>query len=549
MSRVAACTLLLLIAASTAALAAETAASPPAGAGSFQLPDVSLPGAAAGAMSAGPVHVDRIVFKGNKALASKTLLATAAPYVGRDLSAAQIEELRELLTRQYTDRGYVNSGVMLDPAAPMHDGALHFLAVEGRIKDVRVRGLKRLRPAYVIDRLRGADDEILNVNLLRERFQRLLDDPLFTRLNSRILPGAELGEATLDLDVDRARPYALSVALNNYRPPSIGEKAYDVAGLVRDLSGWGDVLDADINGPIDGSGGLNYSAGWAVPLNRYYTQVSFRSSYSDTVVTEEPLEALDIKSRIERQELKLTQPLWISLVHQFNVGASVAYEKNSTSVAGLPFSFLPGAVQGVTRAVTARVAPDYSFRTEHQYLGVRLTFLHATLLDQSSTPATFAQPDHEYEVWTGQVHYLWDLPHTPLEFETRGTAQWTGARISDLHAIEVGGVDSVRGFREDELLLANVRNLNVDLRWLVMPNSGGLRPGLTLGTFFDWASGYDVGEPTTTFSSTGGTLRLKWTHLQADLAVGARLIHPSFVDQQHGSWQDHGIHAQVAWAL
>jgi hypothetical protein len=58
-----------------------------------------------------------------------------------------------------------------------------------------------------------------------------------------------------------------------------------------------------------------------------------------------------------------------------------------------------------------------------------------------------------------------------------------------------------------------------------------------------------MGEPTTTFSSTGGTLRLKWTHLQADLAVGARLIHPTFVDQQHGSWQDHGIHAQVAWAL
>ena len=99
-------------------------------------------------------------------------------------------------------------------------------------------------------------------------------------------------------------------------------------------------------------------------------------------------------------------------------------------------------VQGMTSAVTTRVAPDYSFRTEHQYLGVRLTFLHATLLDQSSNAAAFAQPDREYAVWTGQVHYLWELPRTPLELETRGTAQWTGARISDLHAIEVGGVDS-----------------------------------------------------------------------------------------------------------
>jgi hemolysin activation/secretion protein len=206
-------------------------------------------------------------------------------------------------------------------------------------------------------------------------------------------------------------------------------------------------------------------------------------------------------------------------------------------------------VQGMTSAVTTRVAPDYSFRTEHQYLGVRLTFLHATLLDQSSNAAAFAQPDREYAVWTGQVHYLWELPRTPLELETRGTAQWTGARISDLHAIEVGGVDSVRGFREDELLLANAHSINVDFRWLAMPKGSPRRPGLTPGTFFDWASDYDVGEPATTFSSTGVTLRMKWTHLQADLAVGARLIHPGFVDQQLGSWQDHGIHAQIASAL
>jgi hemolysin activation/secretion protein len=541
MTRVAACALLVwtVAATATAAMSADD--------GAFQLPQVTAPaGAVAGA---GSLHVERIVFKGNKALSSAALQAAARPYLGRDLSPAQVEELRVLLTHQYTDRGYVNSGVVLDPAAPAHDGVLQFLAIEGRIKEVRVRGLKRLRPAYVVNRLRGASDEILNVNVLRERFQRLLDDPLFTRINSRILPGDELGEATLDLDAQRARPWALSLALNNYRPPSIGEKGFDVAGLVRDLTGWGDVFDADINGPLQKSGGLSYSAGWAIPLNRYYTQVSFRSSYSDTVVTEEPLDALDIRSRIDRQELKLTQPLWVSLMQQFDIAASVAYEENTTSLLGMPFSFLPGAVQGETRAVTTRVAPDYSLRTEHQYLGVRVTLLHATLLDQSSGPAAFAQPDREYQVWTGQVHHLWQPAQVPLELETRATAQWTGARISDLHALEIGGVDSVRGFRENQLLLANVHSLNVDLRWLAVPYASTNHPAVTLGTFFDWASGYDVGEPATTLSSTGATLRVKWPHLQADVAFGARLIHPSFVDQQHGSWQDHGIHAQISSAL
>jgi len=42
---------------------------------------------------------------------------------------------------------------------------------------------------------------------------------------------------------------------------------------------------------------------------------------------------------------------------------------------------------------------------------------------------------------------------------------------------------------------------------------------------------------------------MMWPHLQADLAFEAQLIHPSFVEQHHGSWLDHGIHAQISSAL
>jgi hypothetical protein len=57
-----------------------------------------------------------------------------------------------------------------------------------------------------------------------------------------------------------------------------------------------------------------------------------------------------------------------------------------------------------------------------------------------------------------------------------------------------------------------------------------------------------MGEPKTTVS-TGITVRAKWSHLQSDLAVGIHLIRPTVVDQEHGSWQDHGMHAQIAATL
>jgi hemolysin activation/secretion protein len=494
--------------------------------------------AVAGSM-AGSMYVQRIVITGNRAIPSKLLQAAAAPYLNRELNAAQIAELLDLLTSQYIRRGYINSSVILDQATAAQDGVLRLKAVEGHITSIRVQGLERLRPAYVIDRLRASAQEIFNADVFRDRFQRLLDDPLFARINSRILPGELPEEAVIEVNAERSRPYALSVALNNYRPPAIGEKGYDVAGLVRDLTGWGDVVDADLNGPT--SGPVSYSAGWQLPLNRYLTQLSLRSSYSNSVISEEPLAPIDIKSQIERQELKVTQPLWAAHAQQLNFAVSAAYEKETASGANSAAS-LPGAVPGETRAFALRLAPDYSYRWEHQYLGASLTLLHADT-------ASLLQPDAHYWVSTGQLHHLWDLASAPLELETRATAQWTGARISDLHALPLGGVASVRGFREDELLLSNARSVNLDLRWLILAHASAATPALTCGTFFDWASGYDVSAPKTTLSSTGVTLRAKWSHLQADLAVGVHLIHPGFIDQEHGSWQDHGIHAQIASSL
>jgi hemolysin activation/secretion protein len=533
----------LLLAAGTAfAAEPETPAAPEA---AFKLPAVE----GANPSIAGPVHVERIEFRGNRVLDTSVLQAAAAPYLGRELNAAEIEELRTALTHQYTDRGYINSGVLLDPQTPYHDGVLSFLAVEGRIKQVRVHGQKGLRPAYVAERLIGSDDETLNINLLRERFQRLLDDPLFARVNSRIEPGADLGEAILDVDVERARPYSLAFALNNYRPPSIGEKAYDLSGEVRDLTGLGDLVDVDLTGPLNFTGGVGYSFSWVVPLNHYGTALSATVQRAETVVTEEPLTPLDIRSTIERQELKLTQPLWSTLSQQVSLGASIAHEENSTALDGTPFSFLPGASNGTTKSITERIIPDYSYRSAQQYWGVRVTLLRAFLLDYPSGPVAYTLPNQQYFLWTGQIHNLWEIPGSPFELDSRATVQRTDARISDLHALEIGGINSVRGFQENELLASNVDNFNVDFRWRALPAARGAVPGLTLGTFFDWAAGHDVGEPTDTFSSVGLTTRLKWPHVQVDFAYGARLIHPSFVDQEHGAWQDHGIHAQIAATL
>src|SRR5271167_3662266 len=86
--------------------------------------------AAVDQLESNPMRVDRISFRGESALPLSALQAVAAPYVGRDLSAADIENLRAALTHLYTDAGYINSSVVLDPNAPYHDRVLSFLVIE-----------------------------------------------------------------------------------------------------------------------------------------------------------------------------------------------------------------------------------------------------------------------------------------------------------------------------------------------------------------------------------------------------------------------------------
>jgi hemolysin activation/secretion protein len=135
------------------------------------------------------LFVERIVIDGNTVFPEQDLRALTQPYEGRDVSVAELEELRQKLTRHYIDHGYVNSGAVI-PADALKDGVLRFQIVEGRLDEIRVKGLGRLREGYVKNRLLSDPDQPFNLHDLQERFQLLLSDPLISRMNGRILPGA-----------------------------------------------------------------------------------------------------------------------------------------------------------------------------------------------------------------------------------------------------------------------------------------------------------------------------------------------------------------------
>ncbi|MES2260132.1 MAG: ShlB/FhaC/HecB family hemolysin secretion/activation protein [Pseudomonadota bacterium] len=505
---------------------------------------VASPGGATGAAMPARVRIARIEVRGNTVLPAAAFDALAAPYLGRVSSVEELETLRQAMTRLYTEQGYVNSGLLLPDE--IVDGIVVMTAVEGRLADVRLRGSERLDPRYISRRLGGADGEVLNVELLRERFQLLLADPLFIRLNARMMPGERAGEAVLDVDVERARPWQLGLFANNYRPVAIGAQALGVSAAVRNLSGQGDALDASVQGSPEGGHGARVTLGWRMPLGQDGTGLYVALDGGSSSVIEEATRALDIRSRLASAEIGLEHRLWETLRSKLAASAGVLRRENRTWLLGQPYSFVPGEPEGHTRETVWRASIDYARRSASDVLALRATVnLGRNNLRQIDGLPETRVPERRFLVWQGQAQYGHQVFDNGAQLVLRGALQYSADSLLALDALAIGGVGSVRGYRENQLVRDRGAYVNAQFEYPLAGEAGGA-PVWTLIPFIDYGRAQNVGETGVTLSSVGLAGRWQWRGLNFDIAWAGRLRHPDALGGG-ANLQDRGMHLQLAY--
>jgi hemolysin activation/secretion protein len=509
--------------------------------------------ALAQADSAAPRRVERLALEGNRVLPMALLEAVAAPWLGRALDEAEIEQLRQALTRAYVERGYVNSGLLL-LAEPDAAGTLRLRAVEGRLAKVRISGLDGLDERHVLARLAWHPDAVLNMDALRERFQLLLADPLVARANARLMPGERSGEALLVLELQRARPWQLQAQINNHRPVSVGEWQAGVQGQVHNLTGFGDRLDLSLNRALAHSGQGQVALGWRWPLTGLgwsATQLQLGTEHSDAAVVEEPVARLDIESRVRSLELGLAQTVWESPAERLALGLQHQQRRQSSTLLGQRFFFLPNLPEGeALRAGVWRLWQEASWRSSREVLALRssFTFGHSNVLPETLQSGVEPAPAPRFAYWTGQAQWVRRIEVEGVEGlqgTLRGTVQLARDRLLPQDGLSAGGVRSVRGQRENALLRDEGWVLNFELELPIAPQAwNGLR--LLLQPFYDHARLRNRGQRWATLSSWGLALQLQAAHWSLEL-VAAKRLQQQNPPTHDSAWQDQGLHAQVVW--
>lgn len=520
---------------------------PPAPANPFVLPPVErkpIPPDSTGQQGR---FVEQIVFRGNTAIPTAELDAVVAPYRGRRVSPAEVEELRQALTRYYVERGYINSGALLEPDAPPQ--TLAFRIVEGRISSVRLHGMAGLSDAYVADRLVRGNDGPVNIDVLRERFQLLLNDPLIGRMNARLIPGEQPGEAILDIDVVRKRGYQVTAFFNNYHSPAIGSEFVGLSASVANLTGRGDRLDASYQNSTEFASGGWGGIAWGVPLNFSGTGFNAQAQRIQSAIVESPLDALNIRSTLDIFDLGLSQFIYESLRHRLVVGANVLYRENKTTLLDEPFSFVPSEPTGTTRATTLRLWQEYAYRRENQVLALRSTFsfVRNNAEEIPGLPPT-RSTDPRYWYWIGQAQYARQVTDNGAQVVLRGTVQATSDHLLPLDLIPIASVYEVRGYRENQIVSDKGIVFNAEFHYpLLQEQRHGV--GVSLIPFFDWGRGRSQNTNQVILSSYGLGARVTWRGLDVQVSKAWRLIHPAILDSLHGNAQDRGINFQVIYAF
>lgn len=497
----------------------------------------------------GTVQVDTIRIMGNRVVSSEQLEVITRAYAHQMLSATQIEALRNELTTYYIRLGYLNSGA-LPPKYDAAARALEFTIVEGRLTQVQVHGAGRLKEYYVADRLQGDPDQPLNVNTLGERFQMLLNDPLISKANAKLLPGAQPGEAVLDVDVERARPYGLSLFGNNYRPPSVGQSQTGFSGWVRNLTGLGDLLDVTglvHPGRADSKGG---TADWHLPFNRGRAELYMEADRTAAAVIDEALLPLNINSVSVSYNAGLKDIIFQrGLRHQDTIGGEWLYRSSQTYLLGQEFSFTPGSLNGHVFENGFRLYNEYVYRGEHQVGVGRLTFVRTwnNLIQQVGVPEAVNPIPSVVNYGLFQGQYSRVVLDNGAQLSVRALLQQTGQHLPPLDQVTVGGLNTVRGFRENELVrdVGRVFNLQFDYPYGFFKNDfyG------TIGPFVDFGQAKDIEQPASNIASAGLAWKASWHRLHLDFSYGYKLSKPSTLTNYHRGLQDQGIELQMTYDM
>ena len=443
----------------------------------------------------GKIIIKKFIFNGNSIFSDIELSEISSSYENRELSLAELEDLRYRLSMFYIDKGFINSGVMIpDQKMPDDYGNITLKIVEGSLDKIEISGNERLKKGYIEDRIRLGAEPPLNMKKLQERLQIIQTDPLIETINADLKPGIVPGKADLDVKIHEARAYHGGLQYSNSYSPGAGSQILETFASHENLTGNGDSLELKY-GFTESL--YDYSGSYSIPVNSRDTRIRLSYSRNSSTLIEEPFDELDIESKSENYEISVTHPVFKTIDSEVKIGLITKKEYSETYLLNKPFSFSEGVINGKSDVSVIRFSQDFVSKSGYQVVAAR-SLLSLGINAFGSTDNAMA-PDSQFFSWIGQIQWARQMEKLlNSQMIIRTDIQLAADALLPIEQFAIGGGKSVRGYRENQLVRDNGIVSSIEFRIplinLKIPGvSSHTEDGrLSIAPFFDYGAGWNT---------------------------------------------------------
>ncbi|WP_292864057.1 ShlB/FhaC/HecB family hemolysin secretion/activation protein [Nostoc sp. LPT] len=482
--------------------------------------------------------IKKVEVLGNTVLHDEIATLTQ-PYENRSVTFEELLELRSAIIKLYIRNGYITSGAFLPNNQDLSTGIVKIQVVEGKLELLEIGGLRRLREGYVRSRIIRATSTPLNQRRLEQALQLLQLDPLIKQVNAELAAGSTPGSNILRVSLKEAPAFHTAVVIDNNQSPSIGSIQGSIEVSHDNLLGFGDRLSARYGR----TEGLNlYDINYTIPVNARNGTLSFRYNNDDSRIIGEDFRKLGIRSEAQTYSLGFRQPIIRTPTSEFAFGLSLDLRRSQTYILNdTPYSFTEGPENGESKVTVIRFSQDWVNRGTKRVLAARSQF--SLGIDAFDATINNTGTDGRFFSWLGQFQWVQQLSPRNL-LVARIDAQLTPDSLLSLERFSIGGVDTVRGYRQNQLVADNGILGSVEVRVPLTsdPKVLQLVPFFEIGTVWN---NREIDPVPATISSLG--LGLRWLiipDLSLHLDYGIPLIS---VGDRGNSLQENGLYFSIRY--
>ncbi len=454
------------------------------------------------------------------------------------VSFEDLVQLRSTITQLYIDNGYITSGAFILNNQFLETGIVEIQVVEGELEQIEISGLNRLSPKYIRSRLELATKTPLNRLRLEEALQLLQLDPLLRTVNAELTTGSTSGRNILQVQLQETSAFNAGIVIDNNQSPTLSSFQGTAFASYNNLLGVGDRFTAEYSL----TEGLDlYNLSYRIPLNALDGTFNILYSNNDSEIVEDQFADLGIRNDSETLSFGFQQPLVKKPNTEFALGLNLDLRRSQTFLFDdVRFSFSQGPEDGESKVTVIRFSQDWLQRNASQVLAARSQFSFG--IDAFDATINDSDIDGRFLTWLGQFQWVRQLSPTTLML-VRINTQLTPDGLLPLEKISLGGINTVRGYRQNQIVADNGIIGSVEFRFtLTSDNSLQIRPFFDIGTAWN-----NQGENPDPQTIAGLGLGLSWQpsrnlFLQLDYGI------PLIADEEEGnSLQENGLYFSLRY--